>query len=181
LAVFQTRPGIVEQSEGVVPLSLPDEPELLVEPELEEVEPLLEELLVEAPEPLLVELPELLLVEPELEVLLPEPELLLIDPELPLEEPDPPEDPELDAPPSPVSIEGALVPPHAPTALRGIETARHTNRNRVCIGVLRQMAAPHANLVPPGSSGLFSTAGAGVAAGLRACATTPEHFAETCS
>jgi hypothetical protein len=150
-AVFHTRPAIVEQSAGVVvplsPAPPPDAPELLVEPEpepeLEEVEPLLEELLGAPPELLLVE-PELevLLVEPELEVLLvePEPELLLVDPELPPEEPDPLEDPELDAPPSSIpASQGESVPPHAPTALNGIETARHTKRERVSIGVLREV------------------------------------------
>jgi hypothetical protein len=148
LAVFQTSPGIVEQSEGIAPPSPPDEPELLDEP--------LEELLVEVPELLLVE-PELVLVLPEPELLLvelelvlvPEPELLLVDPELllvdpellpelPEEEPDPPDDPELDAPPSPESFgKVELVPPQAPTALRGRETARHTSRNRAYILVLR--------------------------------------------
>jgi hypothetical protein len=162
LAVFQTRPAIVEQSVGVEPpLLLPEEPELLVDPELEEVDPLVEPL----PEELLVDPPVLLLVEPELELLLAEPELLLVDPELlpelPPEELDPPDEPEPDVLPLPNSVEPE--PPHAPTALRGIETARHTNRKRACIGVLLQEPMRSiASLVPSGDTGLFFGTSSGI-------------------
>jgi hypothetical protein len=149
LAVFQTRPGIVEQSVGVTPPSPPEEPELLVDPELEpeledvepeevdEVEPEDDDEVDPLPDELLVE-PPVLLPDPELELLLPELELLLVDPELvpevAPEELDPPDEPEPDPPPVPRAVE--VEPPHAPTALSGSETARHMNRKRACMGVL---------------------------------------------
>jgi hypothetical protein len=126
-----------------------------VDPELEDVEPLVEP----APEELLVDPPVLLLVDPELELLLlPEPEPLLVDPELPPELPpeelDPPDEPDPDPPPVP-NGDVEVVPPHAPMALRGSETARHTYRKRACIGVLLQEPMrPIANVVPSRHTGL---------------------------